>query len=71
MKGDINSYPYDNMKNELKKGIQIVKNVDDAIDKINKYNKKYIIEKLNYGSKIYNSYISPKAFYNFIEKKIR
>ena len=69
MKGNTNSYPYDNMKNELKKGIEVVKDIDDAIDKINKYDQKYIKDKLNYGSKIYNSYITPKAFYSFIEKK--
>ena len=71
MKGNTNSYPYDNMKNELKKGIEVVKDIDDAIDKINKYDQKYIKDKLNYGSKIYNSYIAPKAFYSFIEKKIK
>ncbi len=71
MEGDINSLPYDDMENKLKKGIEVVKNIEDAIDKINKYDHKYIKDKLNYGSKIYNSYISPKAFYSFIEKKIK
>ena len=71
MEGDTNSYPYDDMENKLKKGIEVVKDVDDAIIKINKYNSKYINEKLNYGIKIYNNYISPKAFYSFIEKKIK
>ncbi len=71
MTGDSNSYPYDNMKNNLKKGIQVVKDVDDAIDKINKYDQKKIKDKLNYGTKIYNSYISPTAFYRFIEKKVK
>ena len=71
MKGNTASYPYDNMDIKLKKGIEVVKDVDEAVIKVNKYNSKYINEKLNYGLKIYNNYISPKAFYNFIEKKIK
>ena len=71
MTGDSNSYPYDNMKNNLKKGIQVVKDVDDNINKIKKNKQKKIKDKLNNKFKIYNSYISPTAFYRFIEKKVK
>lgn len=71
MNGNIYSVPYDNMSKNLAQGIEIVKNVEDAFNKITLHDNSYINNKLKYGSKIYKSYISPKSFYNFVKKKIK
>lgn len=70
LKGDINSRPYDNMDNKLVNGIEVVRDVDDALKKITTYNNSYIKNKLEYGYKIYKNYISPKNFFDFLTARL-
>ena len=71
LEGEINGDPYDDMDKNLKNGITVVKNVDDAIKKITNHNKDYIMKKLEYGNKIHQAYVSPKSFFNFVKDKIK
>ena len=70
IKGNLKSLPYDKMDKKLKKGIEIVKDVNDALKKVTTLNEVQIKNKLKYGRKIYKTYISPISFYNFIKSKL-
>tara|TARA_B100000575_G_scaffold162055_1_gene129476 strand:- start:1675 stop:2775 length:1101 start_codon:yes stop_codon:yes gene_type:complete len=68
--GNLASLPYDNMNKNLKNGIEIVNNVEDALLKVKNLRISYISNKLKYGRKIYKTYISPISFYNFVKSKL-
>ena len=69
-KGDLASLPYDNMNKNLKNGIEVVNDVNDAISKVKNLKKSYFSSKLKFGRKIYKTYISPISFYNFVKTKL-
>jgi len=69
-KGNLKSLPYDKMDKKLKKGIEIVEDVNDAFKKVTQFNKVQIKNKLKYGRKIYKKYISPNSFYKFIKANL-
>ena len=69
-KGNSASLPYDVMSKNLKNGIEVVNDVDDALIKVKNLKISYINSKLNYGRKIYKTYISPITFYNFVKSKL-
>ena len=58
------------MNKNLKNGIEVVNDVDDALVKVKNLKISYINNKLNYGRKIYKTYISPITFYNFVKSKL-
>ena len=58
------------MNKNLKNGIEIVNDVNDAIKKVKNLKKSYFSSKLKFGRKIYKTYISPISFYNFVKSKL-
>ena len=67
---DPNSLPFDSIaRNELE-GIVIVENADEAIKIIRSLNSNYASEKLRLCSILYNNYVKPKNFFNFIEREL-
>ena len=58
------------MSKNLKNGIVVVDDVDDAIIKVKNLKISYISNKLKYGRKIYKTYISPISFYKFVKSKL-
>ena len=70
IKGNLKSLPYDKMDKKLKKGIEVVEDVNDALKKVRTLNKIQIKNKLKYGRNIYKKYISPNSFYKFIKANL-
>ncbi len=70
IKGNLKSLPYDKMDKKLKKGIEVVEDVNDAFKKVTTLNKIQIKNKLKYGRNIYKKYISPNSFYKFIKANL-
>lgn len=70
IKGNLKSLPYDKMDKKLKKGIEIVEDVNDALKKVSQFDKVQIKNKLKYGRNIYKKYISPNSFYKFVKANL-
>ena len=58
------------LNKKLKKGIEVVEDVNDALKKVTTLNKIQVKNKLKYGRNIYKKYISPNSFYKFIKANL-
>ena len=61
---------FDKMDKKLKKGIEIVEDVNDALKKVSQIDKVRIKNKLKYSRNIYKKYISPNSFYKFVKANL-
>ena len=63
---DDKSLPFDGVGKEEFAGIEIIKNADEAIKTIKSLNKNYAEDKLKLCNKLYEKYVEPTNFFNFI-----